>query len=148
MAGTGLQMFGMSTLLGRLEQMRDDLPKELDRALYREAQAIFRKSQRLVPVDKGFLKNSGVVEGPTNHEVLIGYGGPAAPYALYVHENPEAKHAKGKTYKFLEIPLMESRQGMEQRLAEALEKAAAGEESKQAAPDEGQDAAENNEVPS
>lgn len=148
MAGTGFQMFGMSTMLARLEKMRDDLPKELDKALYAEAQGIFRRSQRLVPVDKGFLKGSGVVEGPTNHEVLIGYGGPAAPYALYVHEDPEAQHAKGKTYKFLEIPLLESRPGMEQRLAEILARAAAGKESKSAATPEGQSAGENTEVSS
>lgn len=129
MAGTGFQMFGMSTMLARLEKMRDDIPKELDKALFREAHAIFRKSQRLVPVDNGYLKGSGVVEGPTNHEVLIGYGGPAAPYALYVHEDPEAKHKKGKTHKFLEKPLMEARPNMEQRLAEALDRAAEGKQS-------------------
>jgi len=148
MAGTGFQMFGMSTMLARLEKMRDDLPKELDQALYKEAQAIFRRSQRLVPVDKGFLKGSGVVEGPTNHEVLIGYGGPAASYALYVHEDPEAKHKKGKTCKFLEIPLLESRPGMEDRLAAILDRAAAGKESKSAAPAEGQSAEQNTEVQS
>lgn len=144
---TKLEVFGTEILLARLKKIRNDLPKELNKALYREAQAIFRKSQRLVPVDKGFLKGSGVVEGPTNNEVLIGYGGPAAPYALYVHEDPDAKHAKGKTFKFLERPLMESRPGMEQRLADALDRAAEGKDSAPAASSEGQSADENTEVP-
>jgi hypothetical protein len=144
---TNFSVFGTEVMLARLKKMRTDVPKELNKALYREAQAIFRKSQRLVPVDKGFLKGSGVVEGPTNNEVLIGYGGPAAPYALYVHEDPDAQHAKGKTYKFLEIPLMEARPGMEKRLADALDRAAEGKDSGDAAAAEGQSADENTEVP-
>lgn len=137
MAGFNLQSFGASAMLARLTKLQTDLPKELDRTLYKEAQAIFRRSQRIVPVDKGFLRGSGVVEGPRNHEVLIGYGGPAAPYALYVHEDPEARHARGKTYKFLEIPLTEALAGMEKRIAEAMDAAADGAEA--AGPAEGED---------
>jgi hypothetical protein len=113
-------------MLGRLEKMRNDVPKAIDKAIYTEALRIFRKSQRIVPVDKGFLKASGVIEGPTNHEVLIGYGGPAASYALYVHEDPDAKHKAGKSYKYLETPFMEALAGMEKRLAQEVEKIADG----------------------
>lgn len=120
MSGSGVELFGVSQLMARLDEMSKAYPKELDAALYQEALAIFRKSQRIVPVDKGFLKGSGVIEGPKNHEILIGYGGPAAPYALYVHEDPEAKHKSGKTYKFLEIPVMDAIAGMDVRIRDRL----------------------------
>jgi len=120
MAGN-FQMFGATAMTARLKKMAQDVPKELDKALYKEALDIFRKSQRLVPVDKGFLKASGVVEGPINHEVLIGYGGPAASYALYVHEDPNAMHKSGKTYKFLEIPFMENQKDFAERLADQID---------------------------
>lgn len=142
MSGTGLDFLGSSYLLAKFEKMRDDVPKELDRALYREAQLIFRASQKIVPVDTGVLRSSGVVEKPVNHEVIIGYGGAAAPYAFYVHEDPEAKHKSGKSYKYLEIPLMAATQGMSERLAEACRKASEGESSGPSERPEGGDVTE------
>lgn len=136
MAAFGLESFGASVMLARLERLRDDIPKEAARALYREAHAIFRASQRIVPVDKGFLRASGVLEGPTNGEVLIGYGGPAASYAIYVHEDPEARHKPGKSYKYLEKPLYAAIPGMEQRIADQLKRRA--EEQEAAKPPEGE----------
>ena len=132
----GFESLGMSSMLGRLEKMRNDVPKAIDKAIYVEALRIFRKSQRIVPVGPindptykgipGTLRASGVIEGPTNHEVLIGYGGIAASYALYVHEDPNAKHKPGKSYKYLETPFMEALGGMEKRLAQEVEKIADG----------------------
>lgn len=125
MADASLDFPGQSVLLARLGELKS-LPNEGERQLYREALAIFRRSQRLVPVDKGFLKSSGVIEGPRNGEVLIGYGGPAASYALFVHEDLEARHKPGKSAKFLEIPLYESIPGLGRRLAALLKKVADG----------------------
>ena len=126
MAGNGLEAFGVSHAIAGLQRLMDDVPKELDSALYSEGLNIFRKSQRIVPVDKGFLKGSGVIEKPVNHEVIIGYGGPAASYALYVHEDPEARHKPGKSYKFLEGPVMEAFEGFESRMAKRMEAATEG----------------------
>jgi hypothetical protein len=75
-----------------------------------EAQTIMNESKKIVPVDTGALKTSGRVENPiiTSDEitVTIGYGGPSAPYAEIVHEDPNAQHGPGKTFKYLEIPVM------------------------------------------
>lgn len=131
----GLESLGVSAMLGRFEKMQKDVPKAIDKALFTEANRIFRKSQRIVPVDKGFLRASGVVEGPVNHEVLIGYGGPAASYALIVHEDPDAKHKSGKSYKYLETPFMEALAGMESRLAKAAEAATEGDASSTPTPE-------------
>jgi hypothetical protein len=134
MTSFSVSFAGLLQLNKQLNEMTTRAPSALDQALYREGQAIFRESQRLVPVDKGFLKASGVVEAEPG-TVFIGYGGPAASYALYVHEDPEAKHKKGKSYKFLEIPFTEALKGMDERLApyvgQALEGSAPTEGSEQ-----------------
>ena len=124
---TDFAVKGFSQMMASLENMKNDVPKALDKAIYKQAHAIFRKSQRLVPVKNGYLKGSGVVEGPTNHEMLIGYGGPAASYALFVHEGGEKNWSEpGKIAKFLETPVMEAIPGFEQRMAEVCEQQAKG----------------------
>lgn len=87
--------------------------KALARAVFSEAETVLNESKKIVPVDTGVLKNSGQVNPPKIEpgavEVEVTYGGAAAPYALYVHEDPEARHEPGKTYKYLEIPVMAHR---------------------------------------
>lgn len=94
------------------------------RALYQEAERIMTASKEIVPVLTGALRASGVVLLPevsaTNVSVELGYGGPAAPYAVYVHENVMARHKEGQQAKFLERPMLEAAEGMEGRLADAL----------------------------
>lgn len=84
--------------------------KVIARAMHAEATTVLNESKRIVPVDLGTLKNSGKVSRPKVTpqlvEVDITYGGAAAPYALYVHEDPDARHDPGKTYKYLERPFM------------------------------------------
>lgn len=82
--------------------------------------------EEYVPVDQGTLRSTGYVEPPavagTSATITMGFGGPAAPYALAVHENPRAGKTggvspSGKPYehwartggwKYLETPLKES----------------------------------------
>lgn len=53
-----------------------------------------------VPVDKGTLRNTGRVEGPTGSKgapkVSLSFGGPAAKYALVQHEVTTFKHTVGE----------------------------------------------------
>lgn len=78
------------------------------------------------PVMTGTLKSTGYVNEPEIHgssvEVTLGYGGPAAKYALKVHENPRSgatggvspsgakykRWAKVGQWKYLETPLKEN----------------------------------------
>lgn len=81
--------------------------------LYRYANdVVFYRSQQLVPVDTGALRSSGHVTKPVvsggRVMVKVGYGGSAAPYALYVHEDPDARHALPTQFKFLEKPMVET----------------------------------------
>jgi len=84
--------------------------KALSRAMFAEATTVLNESKKIVPVDLGTLKNSGKVKKPQvgkkGVSVDITYGGAAAPYALYVHEDPDAQHDPGKTYKYLERPFL------------------------------------------
>ena len=89
-----------------------EAPKAVAQAIWEEANNIFAKSQVLVPVDTGVLRGSGGVSAPQGSGqgiyVDIFYGGPAAPYALYVHEIIGNYHKPPTQAKYLEQPFMES----------------------------------------
>jgi hypothetical protein len=101
----------LSSLQARLadagERMREAAKKEL----YLCADEVMSASKEVVPVDIGNLMGSGHVgkhagsdmgvdEGSAYDDgdavcIDLGYGGPAAPYALYVHEElqPSSGHS-------------------------------------------------------
>lgn len=89
-----------------------EAPKAVAQAIYEEAQVIFAKSQILVPVDTSALRGSGDVSAIQGSGqgvyVDIYYGGPAAPYALYVHEIIGNYHKPPTQAKYLEQPFMQS----------------------------------------
>jgi len=105
----GVTLIGLDKLVQQITRGTQAGPS-LSRAVYAEATTVLNESKKIVPVDNGFLKNSGKVEppkiSPKETSVEVTYGGAAAPYALYVHEDPDARHAPGKTFKYLEIPAM------------------------------------------
>lgn len=134
----------------------DKLTQEL-RAQGRAAPSIFARaawavmnnnvlnpSRHLVPVRDGILRSSATIT-PVGEvlsqassggvfQVIVGYGGPAAPYALAVHENPRAgrtggispmgapykKHAKVGQWKYLEIPFFAAVPKMGHLIAERV----------------------------
>src|SRR3954447_26710077 len=118
-AGVQVTWLGIGELQARLKEAAAvKSTQALSVALYREGLRIFAESQKLVPVDTGALRGSGVVTEPrivgTTVEVVIGYGGPAAPYAIYVHEIPpppntstggrSATHNPPTQWQYLEDP--------------------------------------------
>lgn len=82
---------------------------ELKQAMTGTAATVLDESQKIVPVDLGTLKGSGMVKEPVvdndGIEIEISYGGAASKYAWYVHENMNARHRDGKSAKYLEIPV-------------------------------------------
>jgi hypothetical protein len=107
-----LDLFGDKELVNALEAGKDDTPQAIAQAIWEEANLIFAKSQILVPVDTGVLRGSGGVSAPQmgnqGYFVDIFYGGPAAPYALYVHEIIGNYHNPPTQAKYLEQPFMQS----------------------------------------
>lgn len=97
--------------------------------------------EEYVPVDQGPLRASGTVLPPSvsggRAEITMGFGGPAAPYAIAVHENPRAGKTgglspSGKPYehwartgqwKYLETPLKAAMPGMRDKLVAGIDAA-------------------------
>ena len=99
-------------------------PLAVAQAIYEEANKIFAQSQILVPVDTGVLRGSGWVsapqQGPSGYFVDIFYGGPAAPYALYVHEILGNYHNPPTQAKYLEQPFMASLNQLQNNIASRI----------------------------
>ena len=129
---------GSNLMMGRLRMASKDFPRELSIAVRRvvESDILTPAKERLVPVDFGPLRSSGtvlepVVKGDTI-SVTVAFGGPAAPYALAVHEHP-SEHSppswKGKDIvfspasagpKFLEKAVKETERTVARRVADEV----------------------------
>lgn len=107
-----LDLFGDKQLANALKAGKEQTPQAIAQAIYEEANVIFAKSQVLVPVDTGILRGSGGVSAPQmnaqGYFVDIFYGGPAAPYALVVHEIIGNYHNPPTQAKYLEQPVMQA----------------------------------------
>ena len=120
---------GRRVIVKNLEQLQrafilagKDAPRFAAQALREEADEAFLISQEVVPVRYGILHASGAVTGPfisgSRAFANIVYGGPAAPYAVYVHELPpsRARHDYPTRWKYLENPVRVYSQGMGERM--------------------------------
>jgi hypothetical protein len=98
---------------------------DLTGPLIEEAETIMAASHEIVPVDSGDLQDSGdvvginVVEGSGTIDVIFGYGGLAASYAVKQHETPPSifHHDPPTMWKYLERPVYEAAEGLGARLA-------------------------------
>ena len=81
---------GLKELADKLDNAAKLLSDAIGREMYIFAEEVMTASKMVVPVKTGTLMNTGHVELPVKQAgkvvVQMGYGGPAAPYALYVHE--------------------------------------------------------------
>lgn len=116
---------GLDGVIKMLQQHKEKAVAALKKELYQEAEGIMTQSKELVPVDTGNLRDSGTVRLPlqTGRSIVqeLGYGGPAAPYAIFVHENTVVFHKIGMA-KFLEIPFRQAQKGMADRIAAGMRK--------------------------
>jgi hypothetical protein len=108
--GVEIILTGAKELIARLEAAPAEANLELAAALYQEGEAIMRDALPITPIDLGNLRSSAHVDLPKTtglgqYEVVLGFGGASAPYALYVHENLEARHDAPTQAKFLETPM-------------------------------------------
>jgi hypothetical protein len=119
----GVKSESAARVTRNLRQLANNVQKELGAALYAEAEIEMTEAKKRTPVDTGTLRNSGYVEKPVekgNHVVVeMGFGGPAADYAIYVHEDLEAFHPVGQA-KFLESVVIESRPHLAARVARRI----------------------------
>lgn len=120
---------GTSVFEQALAQLEPEFWAEAGVALREEAEIEMTEAKQRTPVGTGALRASGHVTGPTptadGTEVKLAFGGPAAPYAVHVHENLDAFHPNGSA-KFLESVLNESAPYMASRVAARLAARMAG----------------------
>ena len=131
---------GLNQLLRKLVRLGGgEMQTLLGQELRVEGELIMTDAkENYVPVDYGTLRATGLVTGPEMLlnlvTVALSFGGPAAPYALAVHENPRAGKTggvspAGKSYKhfaqhgqwkFLEAPVVAAEPGLEGRIGGRL----------------------------
>jgi hypothetical protein len=111
-------------VLGSMKKLDHTIPLVAAAALYQEALVEQKESMKRTPVDTGALRDSHQTSLPRrkgqNLEVTIKVGGPAAGYAVIVHEDMEAKHEVGEA-KFLERTIQESAPHMLARIAKRMQ---------------------------
>lgn len=99
-----VEIIGADTVAAKL-QLLANRAADSKRAIYPQAQRTLTKAIGYTPVKYGFLRSSGVVD-ITGDAVEIKFGGPTAPYAVYVHEIMTNHHPIGQA-KFLERAVQE-----------------------------------------
>ncbi len=111
----------LGPLVKKLGLERKETGKRLQRGMIRTMEFLKVESQKIVPVDKSLkpphmwqLHDSARVThssffGRFNTVVRLSYG---TPYAVIQHENRRYKHAKGRSAKYLEIPIRTKRKQM------------------------------------
>jgi hypothetical protein len=121
---TTVELTGAAEWKAKLHAMGPAVFAAMVKSAYQSFEAVMTTSkEEYVPVDQGTLRSSGHVQSPEvsgmSATITMGYGGPAAPYAIAVHENPRAGKTgglspSGKPYehwartggwKYLETPL-------------------------------------------
>lgn len=115
-----VQVRGIGAVNAALSRLADLNERAAARALREEAEIEMTEAKRRTPVDLGPLRASGhVVYGHAGLTARLDFGGPSAPYAVYVHEDLEAFHRVGQA-KFLESVLLESAPYFAERVARRM----------------------------
>jgi hypothetical protein len=121
-AGGGV-VRGLEKLNANLSKVFKDKLDAAIMALEAEAEIEMTEAKRRTPVDTGALRASGHVKPARRNgrdiTVELDFGGPSAPYAVFVHEDMEAFHRVGQA-KFLESVLVESAPHMAARVAQRM----------------------------
>lgn len=120
-----IQLDGTTKLIRKLTTGGIVVTGHVSTAIFEEAWEIFRQSQQEVPYRYGFLAGSGRVDPPTmiRNEIVVQifYGGAAAPYALWVHENRDMRFRNGRKAKYLYDPVMQRVKVFDKNIAARVE---------------------------
>lgn len=108
------------TMSAKLAAAAAKVPAKYGRALNLVGEDWMSKMKPRTPVKFGNLRSSGhvsdtEVDGNTL-SVDLDFGGPAASYAIYVHEDLDAQHTVGQA-KFVESVVMEEGPSMMKQVA-------------------------------
>jgi len=106
----------------------DQAVAEIERAaahgLASWAEAVLTESNAHVPLDEGTLERSGVAQVDGNElAAAVDYD---TPYAVRQHEDMQARHAPGRSAKYLENALNSTRESGPELVATAIRRATGG----------------------
>ncbi len=105
-----VKILGIPEILRNIDRARKRWERGIARGLKKAGLMIQRESQFIVPIDTATLKNSARTRnvGGTGFEtdIIVSY---RTEYAVYVHEDMNARHKPGKLPKYLEKPAREKR---------------------------------------
>ena len=112
---------GLDVLTEEMKAQEKKFVKKLRAGLGRGGALLLRESLQIVPIDKHFLERSGEthLEGVGfNSAAVVSY---STAYAIYVHEDLNARHKPGRTAKYLETPLRTKRKPIQQSVLSGME---------------------------
>lgn len=105
MASVAVRLVNTEEFNRLLQRRVAQAPEKAAIIAVRWAERVMARAKVLCPVRWGALRASGHVQAASTRggvvTVTVGFGGPAAPYAVIVHENLRAHHHVGQA-KFLE----------------------------------------------
>lgn len=117
-----MSVTGLKKLEKQFGKAKAKYVKGYRRGLIKAGLFLQREAMLLCPVDKGVLRATA----NTRHEgegadivVIVSFG---TNYAIFVHEDLNAKHKPGKQAKFLEQPFREKHDRMMEIINEEIEK--------------------------
>jgi hypothetical protein len=84
---------------------------------------ILRLSRDRVPIEEGTLERSGMVTDDGRDTVAVSYD---TPYAARQHEDMSARHDAGRSAKYLELAVAESRDDVLALIAEQIRRGMTG----------------------
>lgn len=127
---SGARWKGKAEMRGKVITLTLGRIGAVQRAQRLETEIEATECRRITPVDKGNLVGTIHVTGPEREgnriKTSIVAGGPAADYAVIVHEDLEADHSRSNNpngqAKYIEQPLMESKPFMAERIAKTARK--------------------------
>ena len=108
MAGMA-QVIGTKSVVRNLKRRGVIVGKGTATGLKQAGLFLQRESQLVVPVQLGNLKNSAYTRARGQGFTTVVRVGYTAGYAIYVHEDMNARHNPGQTAKFLQRPAREKR---------------------------------------
>lgn len=115
-----------SNLTRKLDAARRDLPDAVTRARIEVSEDLLAKASDLIPVDEGTALASGGVDHRENESEVYFGAGLASEYIWPLHEDLEARHAPGKSAKFLSIPFAQNRDRYADYITDAAKEALRG----------------------
>jgi hypothetical protein len=111
----------------KLQEKAREINEMLTRTVQEVIERVFAESQILVPVNTGALKASGKVvkEPSSNNGAFVGsyvtYGDGMVDYAVKVHEDLGMYHKAPTQAKYLEAPLLQNKDVLENLIRSRLQ---------------------------